>query len=798
MEGLLRDRQVSEIIPCSMQEPVLLFPVRHHSPVCSFQLVRMIEAYQPECILIEGPENANDLIPILTDDETTLPAAIYYFYKDTKKLVSEEGRDYHCYYPFLYASPEYNAMAEAKKRSIPSKFIDLPYSEILIHTSDAKGLRTEQDKHSYADDAYLAKSRFYAKLCEKTGLRSFEEFWEKYFEISGIRKTPEEFIRQMHTYCILTRQDEPLEQLEADGCLAREQHMAFRIQEAMQTYRKVLVVTGGFHSLGLYERLQKNDCEPLKLHSFTPDVQNCYPMAYSYEAADALRGYASGMQHPAFYDNICKELLSGADPDGLYREHTLDLLARTAKESAKKDIPVSIADVTSAFSLMEGLAALRNAPDCGMYELYDGVTAAMIKGEKTASSALPLDILARLATGDAIGRIGDRTHVPPLIADFEMQCEKFRLKARSAVPQEAELALFQKGKGMEESRFFHRMDFLGTEFAERLKGPDLHSGTDRSRVRELWRYRRTPHVDAVLIDHTTDGVDLEEACRTLAGKALRNERRCETAARIMVDCFLMGIALPPPETAFVEEILVGDGDFFSLGKGLYYFDMLRSLRTLYGFEDAAALQYISQCFSKLTALLPSMADVPAERAQECITVCRLLYGVTGRILPERQEELRLALITLTERSEKEPSVYGAASGLLYALDGSRRVQAEEAMQGFLRGSLAMQKQGALYLKGLFETARDLALTDESFLRMTDELMAGMEFQDFLEVLPSLRLAFSYFTPAEIQQTAAAAAALHKEQAEDILRKSAMDEELYIFGAALDREICGTLEEGTGI
>ncbi len=797
MEGLLRDGQVSEIIPFDMAQPLLLFPVRHHSPVCSYQLVRTITQYRPDIILIEGPENANDLIPILTDTETTLPAAIYYFYKDTRKLVSDEGEDYHCYYPFLYASPEYNAMAEAKKLGIPAKFIDLPYSEILIHTKGNRGLRREQDKHSYADDAYLAKSRFYEKLCEKTGLRCFEEFWEKYFEIGGIRRSPEEFVRQMYTYCILTRQETPQEELEADGCLAREQCMASRIQEAMQTYPKVLVVTGGFHSLGLYELLQKGEIKPPKLHSFSPDVQNCYPMAYSYEAADALQGYASGMQHPQFYDNICKDLLSGMAPEGIYREHALTLLVETAKESAKKDIPVSIADVTAAFSLMEGLAALRGAKECGMYELYDGVTSAFIKGEKTMASALPLEILGRLATGSAVGRIGDRSHVPPLIADFEQQCEKFRLKARSAVPQEVEIPLFQKGKGMEESRFFHRMDYLGTEFAQRLKGPDLHGGTDRSRVREVWKYRRTPHVDAVLIDHTTDGVNLEEACRALAVKALRRERRCETAARTAVDCFLMGIILPPQDTALMEEILVNDGDFFSIGKGLYYFDMLHSLRSLYGFSDDATLQYITQCFGKLIALLPSMGNVQVERADACIEICRLLYGVTGRILPHRQSELELALLTLTQRDAKEPSVYGAACGLLYAMDGSRRAMAEEAMCGYLRGSLPMQKQGAQFLKGLFETARDIALTDERFLRMADALMAGMAFRDFLEVLPSLRLAFSYFTPSEVQRTASAAAALHGGGADDVMQKSAVDEELYIFGAALDREICGTLGEEAG-
>ena len=79
----------------------MLFPVRHHSPVCSWQLIRAIKEYQPDVILIEGPENANDMIGVLPDERTTLPAAFYYYYKDRKKFISDEAEDYKCYYPFI-------------------------------------------------------------------------------------------------------------------------------------------------------------------------------------------------------------------------------------------------------------------------------------------------------------------------------------------------------------------------------------------------------------------------------------------------------------------------------------------------------------------------------------------------------------------------------------------------------------------------------------------------------------------------------------------------------------------------
>lgn len=776
------------MIPFDLSEKLLLFPVRHHSPVCSYQLVRTINEYKPDIILIEGPENANNLIPVLTDDNTKLPSAIYYYYKDSKKLVSESAEDYKCYYPFLYSSPEYNAMKQAKILNIPAEFIDLPYCDILINTAEQKGLRKNTEKHSYADDSHLTQSKFYEKICEETNVRSFEEFWEKYFEIAGVFLTPEKFVRQLHTYCIITRLETSDEEMKTDGTFARESHMAQRITEAMEKYEKVLVVTGGFHSIGIYKLISDGKIKSPKLRKIPENLNGCYPVAYSYEAADALHGYASGMSFPSFYDSVILKLLESDSPEEIYNNLTLDLLVRTAKQTNKKDIPVSIADVTSAKTLMSGLASLRGSRECGMYELFDGVTSTFIKGEKTVSSSLPLDILRQLATGKEVGFIGDKTHVPPLITDFEEQCRKFRLKIKDVMPNNVEVPLFTTQKGMELSRFLHRMDFLGTEFATMKKGPDLHNNKGRSRVREEWRYKRTPNVDASLIDHTTDGFTIEEACCTMSAKILHDEMRCESAARVAVDCFLMGIRLQKTELDLIDEILTADGDFFSVGKGLRYFETLYSLQELYGFTDVSSLDYIRQCFEKLIISLPSMANVSPERADELISIMKSMYSITGSVLTSELPVFEQALITMAQSADKEPSVYGAVSGLLYAVDSSRRTDAETAMRGYLMGSLEIKKKGAEFLKGLFCTARDIILSDDSFLQMTDSLITEMDYNDFLEILPSMKLAFSYFTPSEIQDTAESVAELHSVSKKDILNAQAVDENLFLFGEELDREI----------
>ncbi|MCR5020327.1 DUF5682 family protein [Ruminococcus sp.] len=804
MDGIFKDSlfaeitgEAGELLKYDTSRRLLFFPVRHHSPVCSYQLLSAIEEFSPTAVLVEGPENANDLIPVLTDERTELPAAFYYFYKDKKKLVSEDAEDYKCYYPFLYSSPEFNALAAAAAKGITAAFIDLPYSEILIHTAKGKGLRKDAEKHSYTDDTRLIRSQFYKRLCEKTGIRNFEEFWEKYFEIEGLKLTPAEFCKNMHTYCVLTRSQEKDAELEAEGTLARERHMALRIKEALDKGEKVLVVTGGLHSLGLAKLMHNGNFKAEKLHKMTPDIQGSFPTAYSYEAADALHGYASGMRCPAFYDSIMKRIVNGADTANVYNDATLELLIKTAKESSKKDIPISIADITSAETVMSGLAALRNVSQCGLSELADGITSAFIKGEKTISSAMPLDIMKRLATGDSIGRIGDKNHVPPLVADFEKQCDIFKLKYASVIPQEADVPLFLGERGLALSRLLHRLTYLDTGFATLTKGPDLKRGRDRSRVRELWKYRRTPQVDASLIDHTTDGFTIEEACTNLAARALNENRRCQDAAQTAIDCFLMGIPLTDHQKELIDDIVSEDGDFFSIGEGLRCFARLCDLQKLYEFEDSSSFACLEKCMSRLIPALPTMANSPEDKAGDVVDIMRLMYSLTGSMLESWRGTFEEALLTLAGSKDKTPEIYGAAMGLLYSLDPTRRYAAEEAMRGFLQGSEKVRMQGADYLKGLFCTAGDIVLADDSFLYMTDDLITGFDREDYLEILPSMRLAFSHFTPSEIQSIAKAVAGIHGVKDNDIMYGDIIDEGLSAFGRKLDSLITAKLNGGEG-
>ena len=304
---------------------IMLLPVRHHSPACSLHVKKVMEEYAPAVVLIEGPENANELIPVMTDPDTEAPFAIYYSYHDKTGQLSEEKEHYKCYYPFLDYSPELVALRTAKRLGIPAAFMDLSYAGILAASEKGQGLRKKEEKNTYNDDYLLSRNAYLQKLCEKANLRSFDEFWEKYFEIDGLSGKSGEWFSDLLLYCTQARESTPEDIIKGDGSLAREIHMAENIyrvisgcsslsdlfaKQNMSLQKtgdplRILVITGGFHTPSLSALLQDDTflsgLRKKKPEKVRKTEQSVYLMPYSMEAADALNGYASGMPYPAFY-----------------------------------------------------------------------------------------------------------------------------------------------------------------------------------------------------------------------------------------------------------------------------------------------------------------------------------------------------------------------------------------------------------------------------------------------------------------------------------------------------------------
>lgn len=785
MEKILRSEEMAEII---------LLPVRHHSPACAFHVRRMIEKVHPCVILVEGPENANPLIPVMVHEDTEAPFAIYYSYHDESGRISEEKERYKCYYPFLDYSPELAALREGEKLGSRTAFIDLPYGDILAASREGRGLlNREAEKNNYNDDYLLSQNEYLKQLCEKTGLRSFDEFWEKYFELNGLRQEDELWFSNLLTYCALARENTRQESLEEEGCLARERYMADRIREyareAVPEQDTILVVTGGFHTPALKALLAEN-ADMRNIDKVPEKDQGVYLMPYSMEAADALNGYASGMPFPGFYQKIWEALEAG-NADAPYSGVVLDMIVSSGKETRRKEGYLSTYDEICACSMAEGLAGLRGKQEPGAYELMDAVLSSFVKGEYNLASDTPMRILRKRMTGKKAGKLCPQADVPPVIHDFEAQCRKFKLKTGSTLESETTLSIFSSPKHRQASMFFHRMTFLGTAFARKVKGPNLQLKRDKNLMREIWKYKWNAQVNSALIDVSVYGGTIEEAAAGIVKERLVKEMGAKEGAVLLTHVFEMGLKEQlQPVYERVHELMLQDTDFYSLAEALRSLLMMEELGELYGslMEFGALIRIGSR---KLISLLPSMTRIKDEDLTACMNALKLLYQITGRDGSEREAYFE-ALIRMIRDSQIHAGLNGCIHGMLYGSGRETAVEVEMVCRGYLTGTGEQLLGTAQFFKGLFYAARDLVFIGDAFLKMLDTFFGQVTAEEFMELLPELRMAFTYFTPRETDKIAGMAAELHGKQRGDILEREEILPEWYSYGAEMDAYVKGKM------
>lgn len=805
---------------------IMLVPVRHHSPACARQIQKIFVEWRPDTVLVEGPDNANALLPVMLHEDTRAPFAIYYAYHDKAKRISEEQAHYKCYYPFLDYSPELVALREARKNMTEVSFIDLSYGDILA-ASATKAAEGESPR-SYNDDYLLARNEYMERLCEKAGLRSFDEFWEKYFEMNGLYEDSDVWFSHLNTYCGLARENTPVEVLRREGCLAREQHMAARIvQQALRgrervkkqeeavgkegcetaesnRLQRILVITGGFHTPGLKERLSGENWKETvqyakKIERYVPNQdESVYLMPYSMEAADALNGYASGMPFAGFYQKIWEGLTGQAQNP--YAESVLDFLVASGKEVRKGEGALSTYDEICAWQMAEGLAGMRGKPQPGAYELQDAVLSSYVKGEYNITSDMPLRVLRRLMTGTGSGALCTLADVPPVILDFQGQCGKFGIRTDSTIEKEVALSIFSSKKHRQMSRFFHRMAFLRTSFAKRVKGPNLQQRKDRSLIREIWKYKYSAQVFAALIDVSVHGATMEEAVTSLVQEQLRQDMRADSAAILLTQVFEMGIS-GQLQAVYerLHELILQDTDFYSVADAIKSLLMMEDLGALYESElQFGALLHTG--VQKLILLLPGITRMRDEKLDAGMEAIKVLYQITGRKGPDysgERADFYEALCRMQEDAQIHAGLNGCIHGILYGGGREDSHAVGTACRGYLTGTREQLLKTAVFFRGLFYTARDLILIEPEFLAMIDTFLGEVDGAEFMELLPQLRMAFAYFAPAETDKIAHQAAGLHHRTGQELMERAEVLPDWYAYGRELDSYVRNHLGRDSG-
>ncbi|WP_272516849.1 DUF5682 family protein [Providencia sp. PROV209] len=825
-----------------LEEQHLYFaPIRHHSPACAYSVLALIEQVKPDYVLIEGPDSFNPLIAGLLDGDTRPPVAI--MGQTAVKCAPEQCDESDAvtksaYFPFCEYSPEWQALRIGQQHQAQLRFIDLPWTAQVECDHES-----ENPHHSLQRERYLAHSLFIAQLAKKCGCRDHDELWEHLFELRPLASVANwsGFFRDSFVWCALARLDYEPEVLVSEGSTQREAHMQAHIQtiKAAEPNAKIVVVTGGFHTLALIEGLGKTADQQFELSTeqqkqFTAQQKlaerdSAWLIRYSFDRLDALNGYASGMPSPAFYQKVWEGLLTErADQSeqkiaatAAYRNQLgIQFLAYVAEVLREKqfDAAPGFLSVKLAAEQSLRLAAFRGHTGAGRYDLLDGLQSAFIKGSLDESQDELWQQIKTCFSGFTLGQIPKGTLSPPLVSEAYSLAKAFRFKLDDTLTKTSRLDVYRNKQHRLRSRFLHLLTFLEIHFAKPISGPNFLSGNQMDLLFEEWQYAWTPNVEGELIALSEKGTQLKSIAlnKILAMEKQLEEqgvsRSSQSAVTLLMQAALIGLHQRIP-TLFMllDSYIQQDNKFESLvacghklvhlWRGRGFFDLA---------EDSGIKERINRVVQQTFFCLDQVSqgdEQQQERYFDALLSCRELITFIPEISPETNysAEFYAQLNRLDGRLNHTPLIKGAVDAIRY-LGGKidESVLINEIQRTFSLGSDPELAIG--YFIGIMRTAPELVVRLPLLIEQLNELLNGWDDARFIQVLPDLRFAFSQLTPKQNAQMARVVAqklsletqdlTLHQTQFNQQELLQAMELEQKIQHQLIQQGVIGWFDEST--
>ncbi|HEU0026758.1 MAG TPA: DUF5682 family protein [Ktedonobacterales bacterium] len=489
---------------------VTLFGVRHHGPGCARALGLALEALAPDIILVEGPPDAHDVLPLVAREGMTPPVALLVYIPETPARA--------VYYPLARFSPEWRALTFAHAHDIPARFIDLPQAvQLASEPAPPEGEAAEAPppEGAQADEPAQAAGATapasppsaspapeiltapdprddpLALLAEAAGYDDHELWWER--QIEQRRDITGFFEGILEAMSALRDGAPPRDEREAQ----REAHMRQAIRAALREgYQRVAVVTGAWHSPALRdldatsgETSKAADAALLKGLPRAKVQATWVPWTSSRLAYRG--GYGAGVTSPGWYEHLWES------PDGAPARW----LTRAAHTLRAEGLDVSSASVIEAVRLAGTLAALRDLPMPGLAEMREATLTVLCNGD-AARLALVRD---KLEIGARMGAVPDDTPTVPLARDLAAWQRRLRLKPTAEI-QTLDLDVREESH-LAKSHLLHRLALLGIPWGKPQKTYQRASGS----FHELWQLQWQVEYVVTLIEASVWGNTVERA-----------------------------------------------------------------------------------------------------------------------------------------------------------------------------------------------------------------------------------------------------------------------------------------------
>ncbi|MEU4035991.1 DUF5682 family protein [Streptomyces collinus] len=728
----------------------LLLGVRHHGPGSARAVRAALEAARPDVVLIEGPPEADPLIPLAADPEMRPPVALL------AHAVDEPGRS--AFWPLAEFSPEWVAIRWALEQDVPARFVDLPATHTLAwdqetdapHGTDAgddtgaeTGAREELGEGESGPGEESGPERDLrvdplAVLAETAGHDDPERWWEDVVEHRGpgLRDPFAPFTALEEAMTALR------ERYGAAGRprdLVREAHMRLKVRAARKEFGDaVAVVCGAWHVPALRERTTVTADRAL-LKGLPKVRTDLTWVPWTHRRLARASGYGAGIDSPGWYGHLFRA-----------RDRPVERwLTRVAGLLREEDRIVSSAHVIEAVRLAETLAAMRGRPLPGLSETTEAVRAVMCDG-----SDVPLALVHdRLVVGDVLGEVPPAAPAVPLQRDLAREQRRLRLRPEAL---ERELELDLRGEtDAGRSRLLHRLRLLGVGWGE----PARSRGSTGT-FRETWRLRWEPELSVRVAEAGVWGTTVLAAATARAEADATAARSLAEVTALAELCLLAGLpdALPVVMRMLADRAAL-DTDVGHLAQALPA--LVRSLR--YGDvrgTDTGALAGVAAGLAEriFVGLPPACAALDRDAADEMRGHVDAVHGAVGLLAEtptgapgtghaDLRARWRSVLRALALRDTVPGVVRGRAVRLLLD-DGELRSGEAARLMGLVLSPGTPPTDAAAWIEGFVGGGGGMLLVhDDRLLTLVDTWLTGVPAEAFTDVLPLLRRTFSAYEPA---------------------------------------------------
>jgi Family of unknown function (DUF5682) len=718
--------------------PILL-GVRHHGPGSARAVRRALLAYQPDVVLIEGPPEADPLVPLAGDEEMRAPVALLAYPAEAATAAARAAATRApsgaraTFWPAAEFSPEWQAIRWAVAHGVPVRFIDLPAAVLLAGRDDGGAVP-------------LVRADPLGALAAAAGYDDPERWWEDVVEhrsepggetdelaaalrpFAAIADAMAEVRAQAHAQAPAGTQDG---QAHEDR---REAAMRQALRAATREYRRIAVICGAWHVPALRAPLPTIAADARLLRGLPRVKVTLTWVPWTHARLASGQGYGAGVRSPGWYHHMFRTSPDRAVPRWL---------VRAAGVLRRDGLPVSSAHVIEATRLAEALAAMRGRPVPGLAEVTDAALAVLCEGDP-----LRLELIQRrLVVGERLGVVPPQTPSVPIARDVAAAQRRLKFPPLPD-PREVDLDL-RREIDLERSRLLHRLRLLGVDWGVALVGRRGGRGT----FWESWRLAWQPEFSVDLVEASAYGTSVREAANARVAEQAAAATGLPELTGLVERCLLA--ELPdglPAVLAALDERMARDHDVAhlmdalpALARTLRYGDVRRT--------DLSALRHVTDGLTTrvcigLPAAVTGLDEAAAAAMRDRIDAVHAAAALLD--VPELTARWLDVLIGLSTRDDMHGLLAGRVNRLL--LDAGRLDAAEAGRRMSLVLTVGVPvARAAAWIEGFLTGDGLLLVHDERLLRLVDGWLTGIPADAFVEVLPLLRRTFSeYPVPARRQ------------------------------------------------